>query len=134
MPQWKKGESGNPAGRPRGLTPHEQLRKLLDPHAPQLVEQAVQLALSGDTAALKMCLDRCIPTLKPAQSPIEFDGDGSSLADRGASVLQAMANGQLAPTDTAAILQSLTSQVRLLEETEFRERLERLEASHEKKS
>jgi hypothetical protein len=54
---WKKGESGNPNGRTRGSG----LRQLLTPYAPDLINKAVGLALGGNEAALRICLDRVLP-------------------------------------------------------------------------
>ena len=62
---FKPGTSGNPAGRRRGSkNKATELRKLLDPYAPMLVEKAVQMALEGNTTALKLCIDKLIPNLK----------------------------------------------------------------------
>src|SRR2546430_16878132 len=57
-----KGQSGNPAGRPRGSmnrsTRAAQL--LLDGEATALTRKAVAHALAGDPRALRLCLDRTI--------------------------------------------------------------------------
>ncbi|MGH8625106.1 MAG: DUF5681 domain-containing protein [Gammaproteobacteria bacterium] len=59
---WKQGQSGNPEGRPPGAKDKRTaLRALLTPHAQELVMRAVELAKSGDTTALRLCLERLIP-------------------------------------------------------------------------
>jgi len=65
---FKKGESGNPAGRPKGTKDRRtELRGLLEPHAEELVAKAVELALAGDVTALRICMDRLIPIAKPTE-------------------------------------------------------------------
>ena len=72
-PLWKKGESGNPAGRPVGsknrltllreavLAEAEEL--VLDNWA-ALVQKTIELANAGDTTALKILWDRIVPARK----------------------------------------------------------------------
>ncbi len=51
---------------PKGSTDKRtELRELLLPHAPALIDKAVELALGGHIAALKLCLDRIIPSMRP---------------------------------------------------------------------
>jgi len=63
--KYQPGQSGNPHGRPQG-TPNKrtQLAKLLEPHAEALIAKAVELALGGDSNALRMCFDRLLPKAK----------------------------------------------------------------------
>lgn len=62
---FKKGISGNIQGRPKGIVDKRiELRSLLVPHAEALVNKAVELALAGDSNALRLCIDRLIPKAK----------------------------------------------------------------------
>jgi hypothetical protein len=60
---FEKGRSGNPAGRPPGTGKRatQAMQLLLDGEAQALTRKAVELALDGNTMALRMCLDRIGP-------------------------------------------------------------------------
>lgn len=55
---FRKGISGNPAGRTKGLSGTlNAARKLIAPHLEQLTEQTLAAALKGDTNAAVACLE-----------------------------------------------------------------------------
>jgi len=124
---FKSGESGNPLGRPIGVRDRRTaLRELLSPHAPELVQKAVDMALEGDTTALRMCLDRCIAPLRSTTQNIELDFQGE-LHERGEATLQAIYAGDIDPLTGSALIGALADQARLKEQTELEARLSYLE-------
>ena len=126
-----KGTSGNPNGRPRGSRNATTLalEALLDGQAEALTQKAIDLALTGDIPALRLCLDRILPPRK--DRPVSFTLPEITSA-RGAAalvsaVLSAVAAGELTPTDAAEIGKLIDSYVKAYETAELAERLERLE-------
>lgn len=62
---FKPGVSGNANGRPKGtLNKHTQLIKILEPHAPALINKCVELALAGSETCLKLTIDKLLPRAK----------------------------------------------------------------------
>lgn len=64
MAKFKKGVSGNPAGRPKGAkNKSTQFMELLEADIPDLVAVLRKKSLDGDMNAMRLLLDRLIPKL-----------------------------------------------------------------------
>src|SRR5215510_3817510 len=61
--RWKKGASGNPAGRPLGRRNQATLSfaELLNGEGEARIQKGIELSLKGGTRALSICGDRLLP-------------------------------------------------------------------------
>lgn len=122
--------TGN-SGRPRGAR-HKATRAalaLLDGEAEALTRQAVTMALDGDGAALRLCLERIAPPRRDA--PVTFEllpmHSARDAAHAAGAVLAAVAEGELTPTEGAHVMALVETFRRTLETTELEARVVALE-------
>ncbi len=71
MAKFQKGISGNPAGKKSGtLNKKTQLAKHFEVHAEALIEKTIELGLSGDPVALRLCIERLVPKAKDRDATV----------------------------------------------------------------
>ncbi len=132
---FKPGQSGNPAGRPRGARNRATLAiaALLDEEGPRLLREAIDRALDGDSLLLRCCVTRMVPV--PRGRPVELDlAEGSAAGDVVASLaatVRAMAEGAISPLEAADVAEVLEGQRRAIETGDIERRLTRLEEAAE---
>src|SRR5436190_14898698 len=84
-------------GRPRGSRNKATLvfQKMLGQHGEALVKKCVVMALQGDMTAMRLCIERLLPTCK--QSPVQFKlppiTTAAQLAQAQAMILDAFSRG-----------------------------------------
>jgi hypothetical protein len=126
--RFKKGHSGNPSGRPKGISDRRtELRELLAPHAQTLIEKTVELAKSGDTTALRLCLERLVAPNRAKDEAVTIEQVGTTLTDRGQAIMDASLAGQITPSEAATLLQALAAQARVITVEELEARFKVLE-------
>ena len=129
--RFKPGQSGNPAGKPKGArnATTVALENLLDGQAEALTQKAVELALSGDITALRICIDRILPPRK--DRPVRFTlppiASAKDAASTMSAVLSAVAAGELTPAEASEISKIIDTYVRAVETSKLATRLDRLE-------
>ncbi len=130
--KFKPGQSGNPNGRPRGSRHKTTLaiEKLLDGEGEAITRKAIELAKGGDMAAIRICLDRLAPPRKDRH--IEFTlpkmEKASDAAEASAAIVEAVALGELTPSEAGELMKIVESYARSLQVSDFEARLERLES------
>ena len=134
MARFKKGESGNPAGRPQGSS-NRSLRILRDA-AEEILPDLIERARKGDFEAQRLLLDKGIPRLRPVTLPEQLTLPKGSLTDQAKALVALVADGDLSTTVAAEIASLLTTAARVEEVDQLRDELKALrtilEGRHER--
>jgi hypothetical protein len=107
---WRKGQSGNPKGRPRRARQAADVAEaLIARKAVLLTNKLIELALSGDRAALRLCLDRITPSRREPPIDLELPAINSrdDLLAALTVIADAAASGALTSSQSAALTQML---------------------------
>jgi hypothetical protein len=128
---FQPGQSGNPAGKPKGARNRQTLilEALVDKSGPRLVRKAIKMAMEGDGAVMRALLPLLLPARR--ERPVEFalppieTAEDALRASR--TILSGAANGALTPTEAADMGKLLELHAKLLEVHDLEARLAQLE-------
>ena len=123
---------GNP-GRPVGSRNRATLaaERLLAGESEALTRKVIEIALAGDTTALRLCLERILPPaksrpIKIALPPIET---GADVLKAQAAAIRAMSCGGITPDEAATIAGVLEARRKAIETADLERRLIAVEES-----
>ena len=129
--QFQKGQSGNPAGRPRGARNRQTIaaEKLFADDAEVLARVAIDLAKAGDIAALRLCLDRiCAPH---RHRPVPFDmpalGAAADAVGAMSTLMEGIAGGELSAPEAAGLTKVIQGFTQALTTADLDKRIAELE-------
>lgn len=129
--RFRKGKSGNPAGRPSGSRNKITVAvdALLDGEAETLTRKAIDKAKEGDMTALRLCMDRIAPVRRdrPVTFALPKINSAADAAKASGALLRAAAAGEITPSEAVELGRLLESYVKTLEVSEIEDRLNKLE-------
>ena len=126
-----KGNKASP-GRPPGRGKVAELREKMAQDVDAVIGIVREQALAGDPQAIRILLDRVLPSLRPVEQPTPLDLPEGNLAQKAHAVVQAVADGDIAPSQAAQIITALGGVAKILETTDLMERIIKLEQAHAK--
>src|ERR1700712_5018908 len=128
---FQAGQSGNPAGRAKGTRTHYSLlaEKLMGGDIEDITRSVIAAAKGGDMTAARIVLDRITPVRRDRPvvfelPPIETTADLPKATN---ALLQAVASGELTPSEASDIGKAVDAHVRAIEATDLQARLAKLE-------
>jgi hypothetical protein len=129
-PRGKPFVPGNP-GKPYGAR-HRVTRAvetLMEGEHEKLTRIAIDKALDGDTAALRLCLDRIAPSRRDTPISIELPPvrSAADAAEASASVLASVAKGEVTPDEAGRVMALLASHKSIVAAGDLERRIAALE-------
>ncbi|TNC16430.1 hypothetical protein FF100_04070 [Methylobacterium terricola] len=131
-----KGQSGNPAGKAKGTRNRTTIamQELLEGEAEKITRKAVELALLGDTVAIRLCMERLVPVRKDRH--VQFDlpdiETAGDIPRATSALLKAVASGEITPAEAADIGRAVDAHLKAIETHELTERLNRLDGADDR--
>jgi len=110
------------------MTPLEYLLDLMRKPYPSDADAATLAAYDAmKVDAAKAAAPYIHPRLANRDDPIKIGKLTGGLADQGATVLKALSDGEITPSEATAVMQAIASQARVLEVDELDRRVKALE-------
>ena len=128
---FQPGQSGNPAGKPKGALNHatRAAALLLDNEGDALTRKCIEMGLSGDMAALRLCMERLVAPRRERPVSIRLPAvkNAADLPRLTSAILKAVGSGELEPGQAAALASLVAAHGKTLELAELDARVRALE-------
>lgn len=131
MARFKPGQSGNPAGKPRGAKhATTKLREAIAGDLHAIVAALIEKARDGDVGAASLLFSRTLPPLRPTIDTPDTPLPGVTLGERAEAITAAALAGQLTPDAAHVLMGIVEKQAKIIEASELEARIAALEEKH----
>lgn len=128
---WKKGQSGNPTGKPAGVRNKAtvMVQSIMERGAKEITEAVVGLAKEGDLSAARLVLERLLPPAKerPISLALPSTDTAGGIAEAQQAILQAVAAGDLLLGEGTALAGIVEARRKAVETLQLEQRITALE-------
>ena len=124
--RFTKGNKASP-GRPPGRGVVAELREKLAQDVDKVIGILREQALAGDPQAIRILLDRVLPSLRPVELPTPLDLPEGNLAHQAHAVVLAVASGDITASQAQQIISALGGVAKIVEQTDLLDRIQKLE-------
>jgi hypothetical protein len=128
---WKKGESGNPTGKPAGARNKATImvQAIMERGAQEITDAVVTAAKGGDLSAARLVLERLLPPARERPIFLELPSTDTAegVAQAQGAILQAVAAGELLPGEAATLAGVVEARRKAVETLELEQRIAALE-------
>lgn len=107
---FKRGQSGNPAGRPAGILDSRMRFPQLTESAPAIVDKLLELAKQGDREALQLVVPRILPALRAVDRPVQLPTTTDPIM-AAEHVITATLSGEIPPDVAERLMSTLRGAV-----------------------
>jgi hypothetical protein len=121
------GQSGNPAGRPRGARNQRTLalESIMEGESEVITRKVVEMAKGGSIAAIRLVMDRLAPVCR--DRPVDFElpplNTPTDAVAASAAIVAAVAAGELTPLEAAQLSKVVHAYVQAVELRDFEPRM-----------
>jgi hypothetical protein len=128
---WKKGQSGNPAGKPKGTKNRATLLALaaMEGELDAIVKSIISAAKSGDMTAARLVVDKLIPVAKdrPMEITLPDMTDIQGCLDAQTTIINAVSAGELLSGEGECLTGMIDSKRKSYETLALEDRLKAIE-------